>query len=306
MNTFNDVRKNENKGFSLVELIVVIAIMAVLTAVLAPSLLQYVERSRAQKDDSAMGEVCNAIQLALSDQNIYDEVIYYTCYNNYSCYIDSDDGAEPTANERGAKIVTKEADGSLAIQGAGRGLQEYMFDDNARLKDERQYYIAGNMRGVTITFEPVKSSNSSFYDIAAGIVNKFVRTSAEAQGMAFNKKTTANAAAIYISGVPAYLTDPSVNTVTLKAGGTAKYGHLGGMRASGSQNSYLYNRVRSIVGDRIELTSQTYRNSEYTVFIRMGSTGGNQATAQDSVKVYGQWNGTNLTATAGTALTPST
>ena len=41
MYNFNDVRKNENKGFSLVELIVVIAIMAVMTSVLAPALLQY-------------------------------------------------------------------------------------------------------------------------------------------------------------------------------------------------------------------------------------------------------------------------
>ena len=38
MYNFNDVRKNENKGFSLVELIVVIAIMAVMTSVLAPAL----------------------------------------------------------------------------------------------------------------------------------------------------------------------------------------------------------------------------------------------------------------------------
>ena len=86
MYNYNDVRKNENKGFSLVELIVVIAIMAVMTSVLAPALLQYVERSRAQKDDSAMGEVTNAIMLALSDQDIYDEVLFYACTNNNSCY----------------------------------------------------------------------------------------------------------------------------------------------------------------------------------------------------------------------------
>ena len=61
-------------------------------------------------------------------------------------------------------------------------------------------------------------------------------------------------------------------------------------------NTYLYNRTRATIGDKVELTSQTYRNSEYTVFIRMGSTGGNQASAQDAIKVYGQWNGTNLLA----------
>ena len=64
-------KQNLKKGFSLVELIVVIAIMAVMVAVLAPSLLQYVERSRAQKDDSAMGEVANDIML-LGIQSVFD------------------------------------------------------------------------------------------------------------------------------------------------------------------------------------------------------------------------------------------
>ena len=65
---------------------------------------------------------------------------------------------------------------------------------------------------------------------------------------------------------------------------------------SNTDNHFLYNRVRSVIGDKIEMTSQTYRNSDYTVFIRIGSTGGNQASAQDAIKVYGQWNGTNLMA----------
>ena len=64
--------------------------------------------------------------------------------------------------------------------------------------------------------------------------------------------------------------------------------------AATTKRAYLYNKLRAVIGDNITLTSQTYRNSEYTVFIRMGSMGGNQASAQDAVAVYGQWNGTNL------------
>ena len=66
----NTKRKN-NKGFSLVELIVVIAIMAVLMAVLAPAMLRYVEKSRVQKDESAVSEAANAAELALADEDIY-------------------------------------------------------------------------------------------------------------------------------------------------------------------------------------------------------------------------------------------
>ena len=42
--------KMNDKGFSLVELIIVIAIMAVLVVVLAPQYLKYVERSRNSTD----------------------------------------------------------------------------------------------------------------------------------------------------------------------------------------------------------------------------------------------------------------
>lgn len=69
-----NTKKKNNKGFSLVELIVVIAIMAVLMAVLAPAMLRYVEKSRTQKDDSAAAEVRHAVEIALSDESVYDEL----------------------------------------------------------------------------------------------------------------------------------------------------------------------------------------------------------------------------------------
>ena len=62
-------RKN-NKGFSLVELIVVVAIMAVLVGVLAPAYLRYVEKSRLQKDNSAIAEIAQAMKIAAADETI--------------------------------------------------------------------------------------------------------------------------------------------------------------------------------------------------------------------------------------------
>lgn len=70
-------RKN-NKGFSLVELIVVVAIMAVLVGVLAPAYLRYVEKSRMQKDDSAVAEVVEAVKIALAEEDVYDSVNFGT------------------------------------------------------------------------------------------------------------------------------------------------------------------------------------------------------------------------------------
>ena len=65
---------NNNKGFSLVELIVVIAIMAVLMVVLAPALLRYVEKARVQTDETTASDVLNAVETALSDDEVYQKV----------------------------------------------------------------------------------------------------------------------------------------------------------------------------------------------------------------------------------------
>lgn len=63
-------KKMNNKGFSLVELIIVVAIMAVLIGVLAPAYLQYVEKSKKTSDCSAVGSVMDAIEIIAADPAI--------------------------------------------------------------------------------------------------------------------------------------------------------------------------------------------------------------------------------------------
>lgn len=82
-------KRLNKKGFSLVELSVIIAVLAVLVAVLAPALLKYVENSRVQKDESAMDELCGAIKLAMADSQTFDEVCTYAVPENYITYSDS-------------------------------------------------------------------------------------------------------------------------------------------------------------------------------------------------------------------------
>lgn len=56
-----------NKGFSLVELIIVIAIMAILIVVLAPQYLKYVEKSRNSTDLQSATEFKSAIEIYAAD-----------------------------------------------------------------------------------------------------------------------------------------------------------------------------------------------------------------------------------------------
>lgn len=59
-----------NKGFSLVELIVVIAIMAVLVGVLAPTLIRNVEKSRESTDLQNLDSIRTSVTTALSTENV--------------------------------------------------------------------------------------------------------------------------------------------------------------------------------------------------------------------------------------------
>lgn len=56
-----------NKGFSLVELIIVIAIMAILVGVIAPQLIKYIEKSRQSADIQLCDTVKTAMTTAMSD-----------------------------------------------------------------------------------------------------------------------------------------------------------------------------------------------------------------------------------------------
>ena len=68
-------KKLGNKGFSLVELIVVIAIMAVLVGVLAPTLIKNIEKSRESKDAQNIEQIKSSAEVALQDETVYQNTV---------------------------------------------------------------------------------------------------------------------------------------------------------------------------------------------------------------------------------------
>lgn len=57
----------KNKGFSLVELIIVIAIMAILVGVMAPQLIKYIEKTNISADKQLCDSVASAITYSMTD-----------------------------------------------------------------------------------------------------------------------------------------------------------------------------------------------------------------------------------------------
>lgn len=83
MRKLEQKKKLNNGGFSLVELIIVIAIMVVLVGILAPTYLRYVEKSRVSADASTMDEFVSVMQAVASDSDItLDSTKTYTVSNS--------------------------------------------------------------------------------------------------------------------------------------------------------------------------------------------------------------------------------
>ena len=86
--------QKNNKGFSLVELIVVVAIMAVLMGILVPTLVKNVEKSKKQKDASAIEEIRSTMVTTLADPT-YSDIEATIVYDGTTIDIDVPKTSDP-------------------------------------------------------------------------------------------------------------------------------------------------------------------------------------------------------------------
>lgn len=103
--------QKNNKGFSLVELIVVVAIMAVLMGVLVPTLVKNVEKSKKQKDRNAIEEIRNTMVTNLADPEYSDLDITFVYNDSTNKQIAiKTPGTVPAANSAEAKFLAAVSD----------------------------------------------------------------------------------------------------------------------------------------------------------------------------------------------------
>ena len=102
-------RKQSNSGISLIELIIVIAIIGVLTGILAPAFTKYVEKSKKAKDIYTADQIARAVNIAfVENPEAYDafqkwgkaginvSATYNGTYTSYSVYCVASSGPQNT------------------------------------------------------------------------------------------------------------------------------------------------------------------------------------------------------------------
>lgn len=87
---FRKIFNRQSKlGFTLIEVIISIVVIGILTTVLAPTLIKYMEESRISSDLQTGQALVNSVNNALSDPAVFDEVYHYSVSNNFITYSDS-------------------------------------------------------------------------------------------------------------------------------------------------------------------------------------------------------------------------
>ena len=153
--------KMNDKGFSLVELIIVIAIMSVLVAVLAPQYLKYVERSRNSTDVTNATAIVTACQVWAADPEVESTKTF------------KEGTFTITVTSSGASVTAKSPDqNGVAVEAAVKNASLDLKDLKCKSKTKwTQYTIVGTVDsngGLTFDYTCNGTNKEAFKDVMTG------------------------------------------------------------------------------------------------------------------------------------------
>lgn len=100
--------KTNKKGFTLIELIVTVSIMAVFTAILVPSFTHMAREARADKDDVKFTTICTALKSSLSQPEVQKEMAGFN--NNSFTIVFSSDAATGEMNLMKGEVIISDTE----------------------------------------------------------------------------------------------------------------------------------------------------------------------------------------------------
>ena len=130
--------QKNNKGFSLVELFVVVAIMAVLMGILVPTLVKNVEKSKKQKDASAIEEIRSTMVTTLADPT-YSDIEATIVYDGTTMDVDNPKTITAVSPITDAEVKT-------FLTAVSADVKDWKFTSKAyKADDEVTFVISGQM-----------------------------------------------------------------------------------------------------------------------------------------------------------------
>lgn len=115
------MKKLSNKGFTLVELIIVIAILAIIMMIAVPRLSEIRESSHVKADKATAAQIANAVRIWYTERDTEGEKVI-------SAGIESGEGA----GEQGITVLTKSGEtysGTPVPYGTLEGIEKYISPD---------------------------------------------------------------------------------------------------------------------------------------------------------------------------------